>query len=154
MGMTMLEKIMARCAGQSRVAPGDILSCRVDWAVEFDLPFARSHNRPIPNKVWDSSRIVLILDHTVPAPTVTMADGLKAARGFAKDHGIKHFYPEGRHGICHQLVAETGFALPGTLLACGDSHSSASGAFNCAARGLGAMEMLYILCKGETWFEI
>lgn len=153
MGMTMLEKIMARCSGQSRIEPGDILSCRVDWAVEFDLPFARSHHRPIPNKVWDTSRIVLILDHAVPAPTVTMADGLKAAREFAKERGIKHFYPEGRQGIVHQLVAEKGFALPGTLLACGDSHSSASGAFNCAARGLGSMEMLYILCKGETWFE-
>jgi 3-isopropylmalate/(R)-2-methylmalate dehydratase large subunit len=96
----------------------------------------------------------LILDHVVPAPTVVMADGLRAARQFAKERGIKHFYPEGRQGICHQLVAELGFALPGSLLACGDSHTSASGAFNCAARGLGMMEMLYILCKGETWFEI
>lgn len=154
MGMTMLEKILARCSGRPRVESGDVVSCRVDWAVEFDLPFARSHNRPVPNKVWDPSRIVLILDHVVPAPTVVMADGLKAARQFAKELGIKHFYPEGRQGICHQLVAELGFALPGTLLACGDSHTSASGAFNCAARGLGMMEMLYILCKGETWFEV
>jgi 3-isopropylmalate/(R)-2-methylmalate dehydratase large subunit len=154
MGMTMVEKILARCAGQSRVGPGDIVSCKVDWAVEFELPFARSHNRPIPNKVWDASRIALILDHVVPAPTVVMAEGLKAARDFAKRVGIKHFFPEGRHGICHQLVAEMGFALPGTLLACGDSHSSANGAFNCASRGLGAMEMLYVLCKGETWFEV
>jgi len=154
MGMTMLEKILARCSGRAQVQPGDVLSCRVDWAVEFDLPFARSHNRPVPNKVWDPSRIVLILDHAVPAPTVVMADGLKAARTFAKELGIKHFYPEGRNGICHQVVAEMGFALPGSLLACADSHSSASGAFNCAARGLGAMEMLYIICKGETWFEV
>lgn len=154
MGMTMLEKIMARASGKPGVEVGDILSCRVDWAVEFDLPFARSHSRPTPNKVWDPSRIVLILDHIVPAPTVVMAEGLKAAREFAKEIGLKYFYPEGRQGICHQLVAELGFALPGTLLACGDSHSSASGAFNCAARGLGSMEMLYILCKGETWFEI
>jgi 3-isopropylmalate/(R)-2-methylmalate dehydratase large subunit len=154
MGMTMLEKILSRCSGQAKVGAGDVVSCRVDFAVEFDLPFARSHNRPIPKKLWDPTRIALILDHLVPAPTVVMADGLKAAREFAKAHGLKHFYPEGRHGICHQVIAEKGFALPGTLLACGDSHTSASGAFNCAARGLGMMEMLYILCKGETWFEV
>ncbi len=154
MGMTMVQKIMARCSGRPQVTVGEIVSCRVDWAVEFDLPFARSHNRPVPLKVWDPSRIALIFDHLVPAPTIVMADGLKVARDFAKAQGIKHFYPEGRHGICHQVIAEMGFALPGGLLACGDSHTSASGAFNCAARGLGAMEMLYILCKGETWFEV
>ena len=154
MAMTMIEKILARCAGKSEVAVGDILSCKADFAVEFELPFARSHNRPTPTKVWNPDRIAVVLDHVVPAPTVVMAEGLKAARDFVKRVGIKHFFPEGRNGICHQIVAEHGFALPGTFLACGDSHSSASGAFNCASRGLGAMEMLYVLCKGETWFEL
>ncbi|HEY8450136.1 MAG TPA: aconitase/3-isopropylmalate dehydratase large subunit family protein [Bacillota bacterium] len=153
MGMTMIEKILARASGSDRVRPGDIVTCQVDRAVQLDLSWA-SPGLPIPEKVWDPSRIAVILDHAIPAPNVAMANGLKRVREFAKRFNIKHFYPEGRHGIGHQVVAELGLALPGTILACSDSHTCASGAFNCAARGIGSTEMLYVLCKGQTWYEV
>ena len=35
------------------------------------------------------------------------------ARAFARDFGIDRFYDVGRHGICHQVIAENGLALPG-----------------------------------------
>ncbi len=76
------------------------------------------------------------------------------ARAFARDFGVSRFYDVGRHGICHQVIAENGLARPGELLACTDSHTCAAGAFNTAARGLGPAEVYSILCTGETWFQI
>jgi 3-isopropylmalate/(R)-2-methylmalate dehydratase large subunit len=75
-------------------------------------------------------------------------------RGFVEKFGIKNYFPVGKHGISHVLVAQEGLALPGTILTNADSHTCSSGALNCLARGMGPSEMTYILCKGETWFMV
>ena len=72
----------------------------------------------------------------------------------AEEMGLKNYFPIGRHGIVHVLMAEEGFALPGKILANMDSHACSSGALNCLARGMGGSEMLYILFKGKTWFKV
>ena len=40
------------------------------------------------------------------------------------------------------------------MLACSDSHTCSAGALNCAARGLGAPDLLYALTTGKTWFRV
>ena len=45
MGMTMIEKILARCAGKSVASVGDILSCKVDFAVEGGVPWTNEAAR-------------------------------------------------------------------------------------------------------------
>jgi len=64
------------------------------------------------------------------------------------------WYEHGRHGIVHQLAVEKGFIRPGELFAFQDSHTTGSGALNCAGRGVGDSEMVYVLAKGETWFPV
>ena len=39
MRMTMSHKILAKHAGISQVRPGDIVTCRPDWAVVHDMFF-------------------------------------------------------------------------------------------------------------------
>src|SRR3954449_8495805 len=39
-------------------------------------------------------------------------------------------------------------------MACSDSHTCSAGALNCAARGLGAPDLLYALTTGKTWFRV
>ena len=75
-------------------------------------------------------------------------------REFVERFGIEHYFPVGQHGISHVLVAEEGYALPGQILVNADSHTCSSGAMNCLARGMGPSEMLYILCKGQTWYLV
>ena len=82
------------------------------------------------------------------------ANNAKRMREFVERFGIKNYFPVGQHGISHVLVAEEGFALPGQILVNADSHTCSSGAMNCLARGMGPSEMLYILCKGETWYLV
>src|SRR5262245_35280668 len=139
-GMTIAEKILARAAGQERVRPGEIVVCAVDVAVQMDLGFVG--DRPKLRRVWDPSRVVLIADHLAPAPDVASATAHVEMRAFAEQFGLRFRYDVGRQGISHQVVAEAGLALPGTVLANSDSHTCAAGAFNCVARGLGAPEML------------
>ncbi|OWT77087.1 MULTISPECIES: aconitase/3-isopropylmalate dehydratase large subunit family protein [unclassified Achromobacter] len=153
MGMTMLEKLLARAAGKAKVSAGDIVTVKVDQAVLLDSTFTIPGRFPFPEKVWDPDRIALVFDHTIPAPNITIANGLKNGRNFAARYGIK-FYGEGRQGISHQLMAELGMARPGSVLMCSDSHTCASGAFNCAARGVGSEELLYVVCTGRTWFIV
>ncbi len=154
MAMTMVEKILARGAGLKSVAPGDIVTVEVATAVVIDQNFMHNRMRE-PKRVWDPDKIVIMLDHIAPADSPMRAAMHKAARRFADKHGIRKFHDVGSDlGICHQLVADHGYALPGTVLACVDSHTCSAGAFNCAARGLGHPEMSYICATGQTWFPV
>jgi 3-isopropylmalate/(R)-2-methylmalate dehydratase large subunit len=152
MGMTMAEKILARHSGQATVRPGDIVVCEVDKIIQIDLVFSASAE--MPKRIADANKVAIILDHAVPAPTVGDAEGQALARQFARRFGVEKFYDVGRHGICHQVILENGLALPGQILTCADSHTCASGAFNCVARGMGPLEMLQIMCTGKTWYQV
>jgi 3-isopropylmalate/(R)-2-methylmalate dehydratase large subunit len=152
MGMTIIEKIFARKAGLASVSQGDTVVVDVDMTVLIDLQFATMWIQP--NRIHDPDKLAIVMDHAVPAPTIKDAAGGPHARKFAADFGIEHFYDVGRHGICHQVIAENGLARPGEVLACTDSHTCAAGAYNTAARGLGPAEVYSIMCTGTTWFQV
>src|ERR1700719_2256738 len=152
MGMTIIEKIFARKAGLDTVSPGETVVVDVDMTVLIDLQFATMWIAP--NRIHDPDKLAVVMDHAVPAPTIQDAEGGPLARKFAADFGIDRFYDVGRHGICHQVIAENGLARPGEVLACTDSHTCAAGAYNTAARGLGPAEVYSIMCTGTTWYQI
>ena len=152
MGMTMIENLLARKAGVKQVRPGDIVTVEVDMCVMIDLQFATLWIEP--SRIHDPDKVAVIMDHAVPAPTLKDAAGGPKARKFVANFGIQKFFDVGRHGICHQVIAENGLARPGEVLACTDSHTCAGGAYNTAARGLGPAELYSILCTGSTWFQV
>lgn len=152
MGMTIIEKIFARKAGRDAVSAGDTVVVDVDMTVLIDLQFATMWITP--NRIHDPDKLAVVMDHAVPAPTIKDAAGGPLARQFVAEFGIERFYDVGRHGICHQVIAENGLARPGEILACTDSHTCAAGAYNTAARGLGPAEIYSIMCTGTTWFQV
>ena len=131
---------------------GDTVTVDVDMTVMIDLQFAAGWTTPL--KIADPDKVAIVMDHAVPAPTLQDAAGGPRARQFAHDFGIERFYDVGRHGICHQVIAENGLALPGQVLACTDSHTCAGGAYGTAARGLGPIEVYAIMCTGQTWLTV
>jgi 3-isopropylmalate/(R)-2-methylmalate dehydratase large subunit len=149
--MTIVEKILARKSGRDSVSPGDTVVVDVDMTVLIDLQFATMWIPPL--RINDPDKLAIVMDHAVPAPTLKDASGGSHARTFAADFGIDRFYDVGRHGICHQVIAENGLARPGEVLACTDSHTCAAGAFNAAARGMGPAEVYSIMCTGTTWYQ-
>ncbi len=153
MGMTIAEKILARQSGQARVRPGDLVVAQVETCVLLDTHFNRHSGWRWPTRLHDPDKVALIADHIVMAATPESAIGLRAMRKVAAYYGIKRVDDAGaEQGISHQIIADKGYALPGTLLANPDSHTLSAGAFNCAARGLGRPELLRILCTGATWY--
>ncbi len=153
MGMTIAEKILAAKSGRGRVVPGDVVTVEVDTVILFDNNFMPNNWRDIL-KIADPSKIVVTFDHRVPAPTQQAAAAQVTGRAFVRKFGIKRFHDVGHNqGISHQLVADYGYAVPGSVLLCSDSHTCSAGVFNCLARGVGGPDISYAAIKGQTWFR-
>jgi 3-isopropylmalate/(R)-2-methylmalate dehydratase large subunit len=154
MGMTIAEKILAKKGGLARVVPGDLVTVAVDTVILFDNNFMTNRWREIL-KVNDPDSLIVVFDHRVPAATQASATAHRIGREFVERFGIKRFHDVGySQGIAHQLVADHGYALPGSVLLCSDSHTCSGGVFNCIARGVGQPDIVYAACKNETWFRV
>jgi len=156
MAMTITEKIFARASGKKRVSPGEIVEAKVDAAMIHDLtgPLAIHVFQEIgAAKVWDPSKIVIIADHQVPANSVDAAENHIMLRKFASEQKIQGFY-DIFEGICHQVLPEKGFALPGRLVVGADSHTTTYGALGCVSAGVGATDMAAVFATGKLWFRV
>ena len=154
MGMTMTEKILARAGGMAKVAPGDVAVVDVETACLIDLSFLPEGWREVL-KVADPSKVVIVFDHLVPAPTAQAAACMQTGRDFAKKFGIRaaaRCRPRPGHQPCGHRRQRLRPA--GTVLVNADSHTCSAGAFNCAARGVGGPDMLYAVTTGKAWFRV
>ncbi|MEM2869145.1 MAG: 3-isopropylmalate dehydratase large subunit [Thermoplasmata archaeon] len=104
-------------------------------------------------RVWDPSRIVIILDHRAPAESEESASVHRLIRDFVREQGIRSFYDVGE-GVCHQVLAEEGHVLPGTLIVGSDSHTTTHGALGAFATGIGATEMAAVWATGKIWLRV
>jgi 3-isopropylmalate/(R)-2-methylmalate dehydratase large subunit len=155
MGMTLAEKILARASGRETVAPDQVVVARVDLALSHEnADLVRKSFQEIGvARVWDPEKIVIILDHRVPAESEKTATTHQAIREFVRQQGIRNFYDVGRGGICHQVLAENGHVQPGMVVVGTDSHTTTHGAFGAFAAGIGATEMAGVWTEGELWFK-
>jgi homoaconitate hydratase family protein len=94
-----------------------------------------------------------ILDHWVPAPTVSAAQMHRDCRTFAKKYGFIHNMGMDK-GICHQVLPELGFSRPGMLIVGSDSHTTTYGTFNCLSTGIGASDVVMVFATGLLWFKV
>jgi 3-isopropylmalate/(R)-2-methylmalate dehydratase large subunit len=154
--MTLAEKILARASGRETVSPHEIVVAAVDLAMSHEnADLVRKSFQEIGvARVWDPERIVIILDHRVPAESEKTAATHKAIREFVHQQGIRNFYDVGRGGICHQVLAERGHVLPGMVVVGTDSHTTTHGAFGAFATGIGATEMAGVWIEGRLWFKV
>ena len=159
MGMTIVEKILARASGQKKTSPGEYVTAKIDMAMMPDAfgllrtVLSRGGIREEAFKVWDPERFVVVLDHRVPPPSLANAENHKLSREFAKKLKMKYFY-DVFPGIGHQIMVEKGYVRPGELIVGADSHTTTYGALNAASTGIGASEMAYVLQTGELWFRV
>ena len=156
MGKTMSEKILAKAAGKANVSAGDIEWVKIDIAMTDDALGPRieiaKHMERIHDEVWDKEKLVVISDHYTPPANAKQAEMVKYTRDWSKAHGVVNYYEY--CGPCHQILAEEGFSLPGTVVFGTDSHTTTGGAFGCFSTGCGSTEMLGIITTGETWVKV
>ncbi len=157
MGMTMVEKILARATGLAEVKAGAVVEPRVDLAMSHENgalvlnQFNEIYQGTgLAAKVWDPSRIAIIFDHRVPAESAKTATNQKKVREFVAQQGITKFHDirgdEG--GICHQILPENGYVRPGCVVVATDSHTTTHGALGSFAFGIGATEMASVWALG------
>jgi 3-isopropylmalate/(R)-2-methylmalate dehydratase large subunit len=153
---TLAQKILARASGKTEVKPGEYVMANIDRAMVPDMSMQKVYlvlKKAGITKVWDPGRVICVIDHQVPAPNVETAEMYKEVREIVKRFGIKSFYGEGV-GICHQVIVEKGYVVPGELIVAADSHTTTHGALGAAGTGIGTSEMAYVLTTGKLWFKV
>ncbi len=158
MGMTMVEKILARATDQASVKAGDVLEPRVNLAMSHENgalvinQFLEIYkDTGLDARVWDPDRVAIIFDHRVPAESSKTATNQKKIRDFVAKQGIRKFHDirgdEG--GICHQILPEYGYVRPGGVVVGTDSHTTSHGALGAMSFGIGATEMASVWALGR-----
>lgn len=155
MPQTLSQKILAQKAGLNEVLPGQIVTVTPDRLLTHDNTAAISQKfkQLGVESVWDPGRLVIVLDHVVPAADEKTATNHKVIREFARRQGVVYFYDVGV-GICHQVVPEKGHVVPGSLILGSDSHTTTYGALGAFSTGIGRSEAAVIWATGQIWLMV
>ena len=152
---TLAQKLVARACGRSHVAPGEVVTCRVDLAMFHDSSGPR-RLKPMLDalgaSIWDKNKVVLVIDHYVPEADDEARRIVRIARDWAAEQRLPHVHDS--QGICHVVVPQAGHLRPGMFCVGGDSHSPTGGAFGAYMFGIGATEMLGVVTTGEIWLQV
>ena len=154
MGKTLSEKVIGRKAGQD-VQAGEVVSVSPDYVLSHDNSAAiiNEFQKLGVKKVRSPGKIVIVLDHIVPAADEKYAQNHKSIREFVAAQGIPHFF-DINAGICHQVLPEQGFALPGLVIVGSDSHTPSYGALGAFATGIGRTETACTWATDEIWLRV
>jgi len=154
MGKTFAEKILSLKA-KKEVKAGEIIIASPDKVMSHDNSAAISkHFKSIgTKKVKDPNKIVIVLDHCVPAASQKYAENHKTIREFVDEQKLPNFF-DINAGVCHQVLMEKGFALPGRLILGSDSHTNSYGAVGAFSAGIGRTEMAAIWATDELWLLV
>ncbi len=154
MGKTITEKILGGVSG-SDATPGDIIVAPIHACMAHDgtAPLAiRAFREMGAKKVWDPKRVALVIDHIAPSSSEGTSELHIMMRQFAAEHGIRLF--DVGEGICHQLMPEKGYVVPGRAVVGADSHTCTYGAFGAFSTGIGSTELASVLVSGKLWFKV
>lgn len=156
MKMTATQKIFARHTGRGSVTAGELITADVDLVLGNDItsPVAIKEMKKAGERVKYPDKVVLVLDHFVPAKDIKSAEQCKTVRDFAAEQGIRHFYDVGRAGVEHALLPELGLIRPGMLVIGADSHTCTYGALGCVSTGVGSTDMAAAMLTGKLWFRV
>ena len=152
---TLAQKLVASACGREAVAPGEIVTCRVDLAMFHDSSGPRRLQPMLAElgaHIWDKNKVVLVMDHYVPEADDESRRIVRIAREWAAEQRLPHVHDS--MGICHVVLPQQGHLRPGMFCVGGDSHSPTGGAFGTYMFGIGATEMLGVVVTGEIWLKV
>ena len=138
--------------GNKKSMAGDIVIVNVDLAMAQDStgPLAiRSLGEMGIDKLYDPSKVLLIIDHTFPAADEKVANLHALIRDFVSKHNC--LLVEG--SISHQYILEY-LATPGMMILGADSHTCQAGCVSAFASGIGSTEIAAVWATGQLWLRI
>ncbi len=154
-GKSLAEKILSRSSGRD-VRAGDLVIVPLSRVMVHDsvIDAVMQGLKDLgKERVWDTGRVCVFVDHAAPAPTPVVADSHRVLREWVRVQKIPTFYDAGE-GVCHQIMVEEGYCEPGTVIVGSDSHSNSYGAVGAFGAGMGATDIAVALGLGRTWLRI
>jgi 3-isopropylmalate/(R)-2-methylmalate dehydratase large subunit len=156
MGMTAVEKVLARKTGRTSVKPGDVVYPDPDFIMIHD-GLVRGAKRELDSLGIDRlarpEKVVMVTDHEVIYGSPRAAEFGVINRNAAKAWGVKQFFDVGRGGHGHIFPMESGMLLPGMLYFDNDRHSTNAGAIGAFGFRVGA-EISRVLATGTNWVTV
>src|SRR5260370_11590146 len=150
---TLTEVIFSHKLGRA-VTQGETVVVDVDRVMSHDTttPLAIQAFRKLTNggRVFDSQRSHIVFDHIVPAATIAAATFHRDVRAFAHEQDITIL----QEGICHQVMPERGYVIPGDIIVGADSHTCTYGALGAFATGMGSTDIGVAYATGLAWFRV
>ncbi len=157
MGMTMTQKVLAAHAGLEKVEAGELILANLDLVLGNDItsPVAiAEYNKLGIEKVFDSEKVTMVMDHFAPNKDIKAAEQCKMCRNFCGEQDITHFYDVGQMGIEHALLPEKGLVVSGDIVIGADSHTCTYGALGAFSTGVGSTDMAAGMATGKAWFKV
>ncbi|MBN1353233.1 MAG: 3-isopropylmalate dehydratase large subunit [Candidatus Omnitrophica bacterium] len=154
MKQTIVEKILGNHANRVLKA-GDIAIASVDFCMGQDGTSSlviESFDKLGREKVFDSSKFFMFIDHSAPSPNVGVSTIHKLMRNFSTKHNVRLF--DAGCGICHQIMIERVPITCGDLILGADSHTCTYGALNLFSTGVGSTDLAITLASGRNWFRV
>jgi len=161
MGQTMVEKIVSRRVGRpvhagelierlpigklffnDVIGPPAILTLQRLFGDTF-----KQHAKPV--RVFDPRRVFMLPDHSIPAYSVEVAEGVDLMESFGRECDFK-VYREG-DGIEHVVLIEDGHIVPWDIVLGTDSHTCTNGAMGALAFGVGTTDGAYAMATGHIY---
>ena len=156
MGMTMTQKILADHAGVKEVHVGELIEANVDIVMANDItgPMALPIFKKMADKVFDKDRVVLVPDHFTPNKDIKSAENSKAIREFSREQGLTHHMEQGKCGVEHAILPESGIVVAGDAVIGADSHTCTYGAIGAFSTGVGTTDIATGMATGQLWFKV
>lgn len=156
MGMTMTQKILADHAGVKEVHAGELIEANVDIVIANDItgPMALPIFKKMADKVFDKDKVVLVPDHFTPNKDIKSAENSKAIREFSREQGLTHYMEQGKCGVEHAILPESGIVVAGDAVIGADSHTCTYGAIGAFSTGVGTTDIATGMATGQLWFKV
>lgn len=156
MGMTMTQKILADHAGVKEVHAGELIEANVDIVMANDItgPMALPIFKKMADKVFDKDKVVLVPDHFTPNKDIKSAENSKAIREFSREQGLTHHMEQGKCGVEHAILPESGIVVAGDAVIGADSHTCTYGAIGAYSTGVGTTDIATGMATGQLWFKV
>ena len=156
MGMTMTQKILADHAGVKEVHAGELIEANVDIVMANDItgPMALPIFKKMADKVFDKDKVVLVPDHFTPNKDIKSAENSKAIREFSREQGLTHHMEQGKCGVEHAIIPESGIVVAGDAVIGADSHTCTYGAIGAFSTGVGTTDIATGMATGQLWFKV
>lgn len=156
MGMTMMQKILADHAGVKEVHAGELIEANVDIVMANDItgPMALPIFKKMADKVFDKDKVVLVPDHFTPNKDIKSAENSKAIREFSREQGLTHHMEQGKCGVEHAILPESGIVVAGDAVIGADSHTCTYGAIGAFSTGVGTTDIATGMATGQLWFKV